>query len=192
MKENGQERDDQELIREYLAGSDESFNVLYERYKSLLYGYLNRLLGGDSACADDLFQQTWIRAVDQLGRYEDRQQFSAWLLRIAHNLAIDHFRKSGRLSQVEVVSLDEPESGIEVSGTNDEPWRAMHREELEKAIAEAVKKLAPELREVFLLRREDVPFKEIARIQNSPINTVLARMQYALKNLRRQLVEWKS
>ena len=192
MKENGQERDDQELIREYLACIDESFNVLYERYKSLLYGYLNRLLGGDSACADDLFQQTWIRAVDQLGRYEDRQQFSAWLLRIAHNLAIDHFRKSGRLSQVEVVSLDEPESGIEVSGTNDEPWRAMHREELEKAIAEAVKKLAPELREVFLLRREDVPFKEIARIQNSPINTVLARMQYALKNLRRQLVEWKS
>ena len=192
MNGNGQERDDQELIREYLAGSDESFNVLYERYKSLLYGYLNRLLGGDSACADDLFQQTWIRAVDQLGRYEDRQQFSAWLLRIAHNLAIDHFRKSGRLSQVEVVSLDEPESGIEVSGTNDEPWRAMHREELEKAIAEAVKKLAPELREVFLLRREDVPFKEIARIQNSPINTVLARMQYALKNLRRQLVEWKS
>ena len=192
MNGNGQERDDQELIREYLAGSDESFNVLYERYKSLLYGYLNRMLGGDCASADDLFQQTWIRAVDQLAKYEDRQQFSAWLLRIAHNLAIDHFRKSGRVSQIEVASLDEPESGIEVSGTNDEPWRAMHREELEKAIAEAVKNLPPELREVFLLRREEVPFKEIARIQNSPINTVLARMQYALKNLRKQLAEWRS
>ena len=192
MNGNGQERDDQELIREYLSGDDESFNVLYERYKSLLYGYLNRMLNGDNASADDLFQQTWIRAVDQLAKYEDRQQFSAWLLRIAHNLAIDHFRKSGRVSQIEVVSLDEPESGIEVSGKNDEPWRAMHREELEKAIAEAVKQLPPELREVFLLRREEVPFKEIARIQNSPINTVLARMQYALKNLRKQLAEWRS
>ena len=192
MKENGQEIDDQTLIREYLAGDDGSFNVLYERYKSLLYGYLNRMLGGNSACADDLFQQTWIRAVDQLERYEDRQQFSAWLLRIAHNLAIDYFRKSGRVSQIEVVSLDEPESGIEVSGKNDEPWRAMHRAELEKAIAEAVKKLSPELREVFLLRREEVSFKEIARIQNSSINTVLARMQYALKNLRKHLAEWRS
>ena len=192
MNGNGQERDDHELIREYLSGSDESFNVLYERYKSLLYGYLNRMLNGDCASADDLFQQTWIRAVDQLARYEDRQQFGAWLLRIAHNLAIDHYRKNGRVSQIEVVSLDEPESAVEVSGKNDEPWRAMHREELEKAIAEAVKQLPPELREVFLLRREEVPFKEIARIQNSPVNTVLARMQYALKNLRRQLAEWNS
>ena len=68
----------------------------------------------------------------------------------------------------------------------------MHREELEKAISSAVKKLSPEMKEVFLLRRENVSFKEIARIQGSSINTVLARMQYALKNLRKQLAEWKA
>ncbi|MBO4633184.1 MAG: sigma-70 family RNA polymerase sigma factor [Lentisphaeria bacterium] len=192
MKELGQEIEDMVLIREYLSGKDESFTVLYGRYKSLLYSYLNRLLEGDRSRADDLFQQTWIRALDQLGRYEHRQQFSAWLLRIAHNLAIDYFRKCGRLSQYEAGSLDEPESALDLPGRNDEPWRGMHREELERAISEALKKLSPELREVFLLRRENVAFREIAQIQKCSINTVLARMQYALKNLRRYLADWEA
>ena len=192
MENIGQECDDQTLIREYLAGRDDAFTMLYGRYKALLYSYLNRLLGGDRAGADDLFQQTWIRAVDQLGKYEDRQQFSAWLLRIAHNLTIDYFRKCGRVSRFEAGSLDEPESGIEAAGHHDEPWRSMHREELEAAIEDAVGKLSPELREVFLLRRENISFREIARIQNSSINTALARMQYALRNLRKSLADWKA
>ena len=192
MNNGEQEIDDLELIQGYLSGDDGQFTILYERYKSLLYSYLNRLLDGDRSRADDLFQQTWIRAIDQLSRYEHRQQFSAWLLRIAHNLTIDFFRKNGRLGKYEAGSLDEPESHFDPAGTHDEPWRGMHREELEKAISSAVKKLSPEMKEVFLLRRENVSFKEIARIQGRSINTVLARMQYALKNLRKQLAEWKA
>ena len=192
MKELGQEIDDKVLIQEYLSGRDDAFTVLYERYKSLLYSYLNRLLDGDRTRADDLFQQTWVRVVDQLERYEHRQQFSAWLLRIAHNLAIDYFRRCGRLRQYEAGSLDEPETSFDPPGLNNEPWRGMHREEVERAVSGALKKLSPELREVFLLRRENVPFREIARIQHSPVNTVLARMQYALKNLRKELAEWNS
>lgn len=192
MKEIVQETDDKTLIQEYLSGRDDSFTVLYERYKSLLYSYLNRMLEGDRACADDLFQQTWVKAIDQLERYEDRQQFSAWLLRIAHNLTIDHFRRLGRISRVEAGSIDDSETNFDQTGKNDEPWRDMHREELENAISAAVEKLSPELREVFLLRRENVSFREIARIQNRPVNTVLARMQYALKNLRKTLAEWRS
>ena len=192
MKDVGQEVDDSVLISGYLSGKDEAFTVLYERYKSLLYNYLNRLLNGDRSRADDLFQQTWIKAVDQLERYEHRQQFSAWLLRIAHNLAIDYFRKCGRLSQYEAGSLDEPDSTVDPAGRDDEPWQGMHREELEKAVSDAVGNLSPELREVFLLRREEISFREIAEIQKCSINTVLARMQYALKNLRKSLAEWKS
>ena len=192
MKEIGQEVDDSILIQEYLSGDDRAFTALYERYKSLLYSYLNRLLEGDRSCADDLFQQTWIRALDQLGRYEHRQQFSAWLLRIAHNLTIDYFRKRGRRSQYEACSLDEPDLAIDPAGQEDEPWRGMHREELEKAVSEAIGKLSPDLREVYLLRRENISFREIAGIQNCSINTVLARMQYALKNLRRSLADWNS
>ena len=192
MKDVEQEVDDSVLISGYLSGKDEAFTELYGRYKSLLYNYLNRLLNGDRSRADDLFQQTWIKAVDQLERYEHRQQFSAWLLRIAHNLTIDYFRKCGRLSQYEACSLDEPESTVDPAGRDGEPWQDMHREELEKAVADAVGRLSPELREVFLLRREEVSFREIAEIQKCSINTVLARMQYALKNLRRSLAEWKS
>ena len=192
MKDIGQEVDDSILIKEYLSGNDQAFTMLYGRYKSLLYSYLNRLLDGDRSRADDLFQQTWIKVVDQLGHYEHRQQFSAWLLRIAHNLTIDYYRKCGRQSQYEAFSLDEPETPVDLPGSDNEPWRGMHREELEKALSDAVGKLSPELREVFLLRREDISFREIAGIQKCSINTVLARMQYALKNLRKSLADWKS
>ena len=192
MKDIGQEVDDAILIKEYLSGDDRAFTQLYERYKALLYSYLNRLLDNDRPSADDLFQQTWIKVVDQLPRYEHRQQFSAWLLRIAHNLTIDHFRKSGRLSQYEAGSLDDSESAIDPPDRNSEPWRGMHREELEKAVSDAVGKLSPELREVFLLRRENISFREIAVIQKCSINTALARMQYALKNLRKSLADWNS
>ena len=192
MENIGQEVDDNTLIQEYLSGNDGAFTMLYERYKSLLYSYLNRLLDGDRSTADDLFQQTWIKAVDQLAKYEDRQQFHSWLLRIGHNLTIDHFRKCGRLGQYEAGSLDDEESAIEPAGHDNEPWRGMHREELEKAVAAAVGELSPELREVFLLRNEEVPFREIAEIQNCSINTVLARMQYALKKLRKSLADWRS
>ena len=192
MKDIGQEVDDAILIKEYLSGDDRAFTQLYERYKALLYSYLNRLLDNDRPSADDLFQQTWIKVVDQLGQYEHRQQFSAWLLRIAHNLTIDHFRRLGRVNRVEAGSIDDSETNFDQSGKNDEPWRDMHREELERAISAAVDQLSPELREVFLLRRENVSFREIARIQKRPVNTVLARMQYALKNLRKALAEWRS
>lgn len=192
MKDIGQEVDDALLIKEYLSGDDRAFTQLYERYKALLYSYLNRLLDNDRPSADDLFQQTWIKVVDQLGQYEHRQQFSAWLLRIAHNLTIDYFRKCGRQSQYEAGSLDDSETAVDPPDKDNEPWRGMHREELEKAVSDAVGKLSPELREVFLLRRENISFREIAVIQKCSINTALARMQYALKNLRKSLADWNS
>lgn len=186
------ETEDNILIQQYLAGDENAFSLLYARHKTLLYSYLERLLFYDRSRADDLFQQTWIRALDNLSRYRDQQQFSAWLLRIAHNLVIDHFRKGNNSRKYEGGSLDDEDLHFEAAGKNTEPWRDMHREELEKAIGEAVENLDADLKEVFLLRQEDIPFKEIARIQRCSVNTVLGRMQYALKNLRKQLAGWKS
>ena len=148
----------------------------------------------DRAQAEDAAQDTWIKAwrhMDDLRR-RNIQNEKAWLLRIAHNLTIDWFRKCGRRSQYEAGSLDDTETAVDPPDRNNEPWRGMHREEVEKAVADAVGKLSPELREVFLLRRENISFKEIAVIQKCSINTVLARMQYALKNLRKSLADWKS
>ena len=84
--------DDGVLIQAYLAGDVSAFDTLYARYKRPLYAYLNRMTG-NHALADDLFQQTWLRVIKKLEKYESKQKFFAWLTMIAHNLAIDHFRK---------------------------------------------------------------------------------------------------
>ena len=180
-------RPDEELIKGFLSGNADDFNVLSERYKRQLYSDLNRVLPGRHALVDDLFQQTWLKAIDKLGGYQNKQKFVAWLMRIAHNLAMDFFR-SVKSSGESVLVDDIAESLSQESG---EPWRELDCEELGSALDFALEKLSPELREVFLLRQEDISFKEIAEIQNISINTALSRMQYALRNLRKLLSEWR-
>ena len=199
--ENENVRSDAELIRGYLAGSPGDFECLYHKYRRQLYSYLNALLEQDSARVDDVFQQTWIKVIDTLPRYDDRNVFLAYLLRIAHNAAMDSCREKRRREEIEV-PVSPGEKGRkgeenEVSpgaGKEDEryvPGKDMEKRELAGAIEQAVGELKEELKEVFLLRMEDLSFKEIARIQNCSINTVLARMQYALKRLRVTLKDWE-
>ena len=179
---------DEELILAYLEGDSDSFTVLYERYKRPLYAYLNRMLG-NHAQSDDVFQQTWIRVVRRLGEYESKQKFFAWLTMIAHNLAIDQFRREKKSAEL---PLDDETVAVSEPVTHTEPWMRMHNRELGKALREAAEGLAEEQKEVFLLRQEGLSFKEIAEVQNCSINTVLGRMQYAVKNLRKRLNEWVS
>lgn len=120
--------------------------------------------------------------------YKCKNRFQAWLLRIAHNQAIDHFRKSSRQSEVLVIDDDD---GIDLPDTVNLPWVEMDRDELSRAIGKALEMINPQLREVFLLRRDGVSFKEIAKIQKCSVNTALGRMQYALKNLQKLLIEWR-
>lgn len=179
---------DEELILAYLEGDSDSFTVLYERYKRPLYAYLNRMLG-NHAQSDDVFQQTWLRVVRRLGEYESKQKFFAWLTMIAHNLAIDQFRREKKSAEL---PLDDENVAVSEPVTHTEPWMRMHNRELGKALREAAEGLAEEQKEVFLLRQEGLSFKEIAEVQNCSINTVLGRMQYAVKNLRKRLNEWVS
>lgn len=182
------DRTDPELIRDYLNGDAESFNVLYERYKRPLYSYLNKLLQGQTANADDLFQQTWLKAIGKLDKYEDREKFLAWLMRIAYHLAIDSFRLAKRRGED---AFDENLDAVLPAGDSFSPDRGICGSELASAIDDAVAQLSPEIRAVFLMRREEISFREIAEIQKCSINTCLARMQYALKNLRRLLSSWE-
>ena len=87
---------DNQLIKRYLKGDDQAFDELYNRYRLQLFSYLNRLAPGKSQLVDDLFQKTWMKVVANLDRYQDRQTFLAWSMRIAHNLMIDHYRKENR------------------------------------------------------------------------------------------------
>ncbi len=186
---NRKEATDMELINGYLSGDNLDFEVLYDRYKNRLYSYLNNMLPGQHALVDDLFQQTWLKAINSLRHYRCRNRFQAWLLRIAHNLAIDHFRKNSRQPEALVIDSDD---GISLPDFSAMPWQELDRDELSVAIGAAIKKLNPLLREVFLLRRDGESFKEIAKIQKCSVNTALGRMQYALKNLQKLLLEWRN
>ena len=167
------------LIRRYLDGDESAFNVLYERYRRQLYAYLNRLLPGRRAAVDDLYQQTWLRILDALPGYRENDRFLSWALRIAHNLAMDLFRREARRPTAE---LDE-----RLQSHDPPPWAGLDAEELQEALKKAVDALPPLQREVVLLRQQGVPFKDIAVIQGTNINTVLGRMHYAVRKLRREL-----
>jgi len=179
---------DRELVDAYLAGEASAFDRLYERYRRPLYGYLNQLVSGRGAVVDDLFQQTWIKVLEALPRYREQQKFIGWLFRIAHNLAMDGFRQVGTGQGDGDVALAEIEEVIAHEGLD--AGEQLADAELKAALNRVIAELGPEQREVLLLRQQGIPFKEIAGIQKTSINTVLGRMHYAVQKIRRDLQEW--
>lgn len=176
---------DNQLIAAYLGGDQAAFATLYERYRRPLYSYLNRMMPGKAATVDDLYQKTWLKAIDHLERYEDRQTFFAWLCRIAHNTAIDQYRRDARQQMV-------PIDDVSLADEQDEPWQQLSEYELGEALQRAIEALPEEQREVVLLRRQGTPFKDIAELQACSLNTALGRMRYAINNLRQHLQEWSA
>ena len=182
-----EEFSDIELIEKYLNNNTAAFDILYSRYRRQLYAYLNRLMPGQYALADDVFQNTWVKVIKQLPKYKHKEKFLAWVTRIAHNLAVDHFRKSKH----EILAED-TESTRLFAAIGNEPWRVLDKSELSASLEKCVAKLQEEQREVFILRQNEMSFKEISKIQSVSINTALGRMQYALKNLRGCMAVWKN
>lgn len=170
---------DSELIQRWLDGDEAAFHTLYDRYRLPLYAYLNRLAAGDSHLADDLYQQVWTRAVDRFDQYRESDRFLSWLFRIGHNLAVDHFRRRKTAAEE---ALDSP-----VEDEGESVADRLDRDVISKALEDAIRDLKPDQREVVELRRNGLPFKEIAAIQDVSINTVLGRMHYAVHHLREVL-----
>lgn len=173
---------DGQLVAGCRNGDETAFDQLYQRYRLPLFSYLSKLLPGQSAVVDDLFQKTWIRVLDALPAYTERQRFVSWLFRIAHNLAMDHFRREGRAEMVDIEDSFVSDGGL--------PWEDIDRKELLGALDQAIGRLSDVQREVVLLRQQRIPFREIADIQQVGINTVLGRMHYAVLNLRKAMREW--
>jgi RNA polymerase sigma-70 factor (ECF subfamily) len=145
----------------------------------------------DDAVADDIFQETFIKAVQVIdeGRYTDSGRFLSWVLRIAHNRVLDYFRRVKASKQV-----NESEAGYDVIGTMRfaEPTTedAMVHGEMEQAIRDLIELLPEEQKEVVRLRYySKLSFQEIAEQTDVSINTALGRMRYALINLRRLIKE---
>ncbi len=179
---------DNDLIKAYLHGDADAFTVLYERYKRQVYSFLLKMLAENNVAIDDLFQQVWIKIVKNLHRYRDQERFLAWLISITRNTALDYFRRQKK--NYIFSELDRGDTPEVENTSQEEPWRGMDRNELLEAVTAALKCLSAEQREVFVMRQDGLSFKEIAKIHDCSINTALARMQYAMKNLQKELTQW--
>jgi RNA polymerase sigma-70 factor (ECF subfamily) len=175
---------DAHLVRQYLAGDENAFHQLYERYERPLYSFIYRYVG-DRQSAEDVFQQTWYKALNALTAYKEQGRFSSWILGIAHNCSIDHTRRNSQKRKKEKI-IDEGHDRTDFDAAD--PEEILERKEQRIRLEEAIQKLPEEQREVVLMRiHGEIPFKEIAKIVHSPLNTVLGRMHYAVANLRRML-----
>mgnify|MGYP002131390795 CR=1 FL=1 len=175
------------LISAYINGDDKAFETLVKKTKSKVYTTIY-LIVKDRYIAEDLLQETYIKAIDVLksGRYNEEGKFMPWIVRIAHNLAIDYFRKEKRYPTIVLEDGSIVFNSFEFSEDSFEDIQLKQDQIVN--IRELVKKLPDEQREVLILRHyEELSFQEIADMTQVSINTALGRMRYALINLRKML-----
>ena len=189
---NAQMLSDRELLNDYLQGNKSAISTLLEKYNSRVRNYLRMMVGDDDVAAD-IAQETFIKALRVIdeGRYTDSGKFLSWIMRIAHNKALDYFR-----SQKSNNSVSESSAGYNVLGTmkyaDKSVEDSMISDQISADIRALVELLPDEQREVVKLRYySDLSFKEIAEQTGVSINTALGRMRYALINLRKMIQEKK-
>lgn len=187
---NVQVLSDRTLLDHYLSGDRSAISQLIERHSRRVRDYI-RMMVKDRDVAEDIFQDTFIKAVRVIdeGRYTDNGKFLSWILRIAHNQVIDHFR-----AQRQNKTVTEAEAGFDLLGSlrfaEKTVEDALVARQIESDVRALVEALPPEQREVVLMRYfSGLSFKEIAEQTNVSINTALGRMRYALINLRRMIKE---
>ena len=176
-----------ELLSRCQAGDKAAWDILVEAYWQRLFGYALRATS-NAELAQDLVQETFLRIVQRLGKYDDQGKFEAWLFRILVNLVRDHGRSLSRHpTQSTVIESggERIEMTDELAGKVPAPYDPLHHREDVDALQVALRKLPEGDRQILLLRHfADMPFKDIARTLNCPIGTVLARAHRALGKLR--------
>jgi RNA polymerase sigma factor (sigma-70 family) len=184
------ELNDQELVQAYIKGDQSAIESLISKHLSKVYTYI-LLTIKNQQLAEDLFQETFIKVIQSLrgGKYKDNGRFLSWVIRIAHNLIIDHFRKE---KQMNSVSNDDTEVDLfnskKLSDKNIE--EVIVSSQIRAELRGLINELPTDQREVVLLRHYgELSFKEIADQTNVSINTALGRMRYALINLRKLIKE---
>jgi RNA polymerase sigma-70 factor (ECF subfamily) len=179
--------DDAGLMLRYRDGDAAAFSALYAQYKGPLYRYLLRHVRNAGAAAD-LFQEVWSRLVATRARYEPRAKFATFLFHIAHNCAVDFFRRDVNLrGEIAAQDLDSPLLELEVPEYQ-RPDREAEFVEQQSALLAAVAALPHEQREAFLLREETgLSVEEIARVTDVPVETAKSRLRYAIRKLKKSL-----
>jgi len=183
---------DQQLIKSYLEGSERAFEVLLNRNKDRVFGYIMSKVR-DSALTNDIFQDVFIKVIKTLknGRYNEEGKFLPYVLTISHNLVIDHFRRIKKMPTISETSSKREDFDIfsVLKRTDDTIEDTLIKEQIESDVVNLVQYLPNDQREVLEKRIfKGMSFKDIALIDDISINTALGRMRYALINLRK-LVE---
>lgn len=174
---------DADLATQACAGSEAASRALVARYAAPAVNLVYRMVR-DRGLAEDLAQEAFLRAFQRLHTYDPRRRFSAWFFQLLHNVAIDHLR----VRRLDTSSLDQmAESGFEAvaeSSAASSPEHVAARSEIAGAMAEALKRLRPEYREIVVLRyQEELTHAEIAEVTGLPVGTVKTNLHRARHEL---------
>lgn len=179
------EANDAFLVKSYIDGNEYSLSILINRHQHRIYSFIFSKVF-DKDIAEDIFQDTFIKVIRTLkkGKYNEEGKFLPWVMRIAHNLVIDHFRKNKRMPKFENSGDFNIFSVLSDSGLNAE--KQLIKDQIEADVKELIKELPEDQLEVLVMRiYKDMSFKEISERTGVSINTALGRMRYALINLRK-------
>ncbi len=181
---------DYELIQQYLSGDKSKLDILINKHKNQVYSYII-LVVKNRDLAEDIFQDTFIKVIRSLniGTYKDNGKFVSWVMRIAHNLIIDYYRKN---KNIQTIAEDDVTMPLfdQIQFSNKPTDHQLIGNQTEKEIRKLILQLPQEQLEIIKLRYYfDMSFKEIAKITNVSINTALGRMRYAILNLRKLMDE---
>ena len=182
---------DAELITQYLNGSERSLEKLINRHQLQIFNFINSKVN-DRDKSEDIFQDTFIKVIKTLknGSYNEEGKFLPWVMRIAHNLVIDYFRKSNRIPIID--NKEEFDIFQFLSDTTPNAESVLVEDQVLKDIQNLIEELPEDQKEVLIMRLyRDMSFKEIAENTNVSINTALGRMRYAIINLRKMINDYQ-
>jgi RNA polymerase sigma-70 factor (ECF subfamily) len=182
---------DSVLVSNYIRGCEASLEILIKKHKQRLYSFIFSKIQ-DRDITEDIFQDTFIKVIRTLkrGNYNEQGKFLPWVMRISHNLIIDHFRKNNRMRLFK--NTDEFDIFSVISDGNLNAEKQLIKEQVLSDVKDLVLELPQEQREVLEMRiYKDMSFREISENTGVSINTALGRMRYALINLRKIIEENK-
>lgn len=177
--------DDAVLVHNYINGDENALSILIKRHKQKIYSFIYSKVY-DRDITEDIFQDTFIKVIRtlKLGKYNEEGKFLPWVMRIAHNLVIDHFRKNNRMPKFDNSGDFSIFSVLSDSSLNAE--KSIIKSQVEDDVRRIIEELPDDQKEVLMMRMyKDMSFKEISERTGVSINTALGRMRYALINLRK-------
>ena len=179
--------DDSILVKNYIDGDESALGKLIKKHKSRIYNFIfSKVLNRD--VAEDIFQDTFIKVIKTLKRgfYNEEGKFLPWIMRIAHNLVIDHFRRNNRIPKFENNNEYDIFQNLSDSSLNAE--KSIIKSQVSNDLQLLVEELPDDQKDVIIMRLyRDMSFKEIAENTGVSINTALGRMRYAIINLRKMI-----